>query len=168
MDISKINTQLNMLRIEVCDKSDMYIDEKLTYIPENIKIIVEKFLDKNIQNLIKIGKFNIDNVDSYSYGGAGCGDNYRISYVNSELCKFAITQYYDGSTLNVSVEFNENFNNGAAFIKIINDIKSIQQLWENVLRDMAICEVQHMIKERKERDLYEQLCDAFPVDENDT
>ena len=163
-----MNTQFNLLRIDICDKSDMYIDEKLTYIPENIKIIVEKFLDKDIQNLIKIGKFNMDDADSYSYGGAGCGDNHRISYVNLNNCKFAITQYYDESILDITIEFNKSFNNEAAFIDIINHMKSIQLLWENILRNMAICEVQHMIKERKERDLYEQLCDAFPVDEDDT
>lgn len=163
-----MDTQINLLKIAVCDKSDMYFDEKLTYIPENIKKIVEKFLDKHIQNLIKIGKFNMDDDDSYSYGGAGCGDNHRTSYVNSELCKFAITQYYDESILDITIELNKSFNNEAAFIDIINDMKTIQQLWENVLRDMAICEVQYLIKVRKEHDLYEQLCDAFPADEDDT
>ena len=163
-----MDTKFKLLSVNVYDDKHRYIDKNLTYIPKNIKIVVEKFLDKNIQNLIKIGKFNMNDVDSYSYGGAGCGDNHRTSYVNSELCKFAITQYYDGSTLDVTLEFNESFNNKTSFIDIINDMKSIQLLWENILRDMAICEVQYMIKKRKERDLYEQLCDAFPVDENDT
>lgn len=160
-----MDTQINLLRIDVLDQSHGYIDDNLTYIPENIKITLEKFLDKHIQNLIKIGEFNMDDIDSYSYGGAGCGDNYRISYVNLNDCKFAITQYYDRSILDVTVEFNENFKNETAFIYIVDSMKSIQLLWENILRDMAICEVQHIIKERKERDLYEQLCD---MDEDDT
>ena len=162
-----MDTQFKLLSVNVYDDKHRYIDKNLTYIPKNIKMVVEKFLDKNIQNLIKIGKFNIDDVDSYSYGGAGCGDNLRTSYVNSELCKFAITQYYDGSNLDVTIEFNENFNGEAVFIDIINDMKPIQQLWENVLRDMAIHEVQYIIKKRKEHELYKQLCDAFPVDEDD-
>ena len=163
-----MNTQFKLLSVNVYNDNNTYKDDNLTYIPENIKITVEKFLDKDIQNLIKIGKFNTDDVDSYSYGGAGCGDNHRISYSNLEHCKFAITQYYDGSNLDVTIEFNENFNGEAVFIDIIDNMKSIQLLWENILRNMAICEVQYMIKERKERDLYKQLCDAFPVNEDDT
>ena len=160
-----MNIQFKLLKIEVFDDKNRYIDENLTYIPENIKIIVEKFLDKNIQNLIKIGKFNMDDVDSYSYGGAGCGDNLRTSYVNLDNCKFATTYYYDGSILDITIEFNESFNNETAFIDIINGMKTIQQLWENILREMAIYEVQFITRRRN---LYEQLCDAFPVDEDDT
>lgn len=160
-----MDTQFKLLSVNVYDNKNRYVDENLTYIPENIKIIVKKFLDKDIQNLIKIGKFNMDDSDSYSYGGAGCGDNLRTSYVNSNNCKFALTYYYDTSILDVTIGFNENFNNEAAFIDIVDNMKSIQTLWENVLKQTAIYEVQCITRRRH---LYDQLCDAFPMDEDDT
>ena len=160
-----MDTQIKLLSINLYDNNNTYKDNNLTYIPENIKIIVEKFLDKDIQNLIKIGNFRLDDEDSYSYERAGCCFNYRKSYTNADGCKFAITYYYDGSILDVTIEFNENFNNETAFIDIINGMKTIQQLWENILREMAIYQVQFITRRRN---LYEQLCDAFPVDEDDT
>ena len=146
-----MNIQFKLLSINVYDDEHQYVDEKLTYIPENTKKIVEEFLDTNIQNLIKIGNFSMDCDDSYSYGGAGCGDNYRISYMNLDNCKFAITSYYDSSILDIEIEFNKNFNNEIAFIDVINNMKTIQLLWKNKLKDMSIIEVQYKIKKYKEK-----------------
>ena len=89
--------------------------------------------------------------DSYSYGGAGCGDNYRISYINFNNCKFAITFYYDSSILDIEIEFNKNFNNEIVFINVINNMKTIQLLWENKLKNISIIEVQYKIKKHKEK-----------------
>ena len=37
---------------------------------------------------------------------------------------------YDGSSVDIEIEFNKNFNSEIAFIDIINNIKSMQLLWE--------------------------------------
>lgn len=113
-----MDTQINLLSVNLYDNN-------LTYISENIKIIVEKFLDKDIQNLIKIGNFRLDDEDSYSYERAGCCFNYRKSYSNTDGCKFAITYYYTGTLLEIRIKFNKNFNNEAAFIDVINNMVTV-------------------------------------------
>jgi len=126
-------------------------DDNLTYIPENIVNIVNEILDKDTEKLIKIGEFSMDDEDSYSYGGVGCGDNYRISYINLENSKFAISYHYDGSCLDIGIEFNKNFNDKVEFIDIINNMKQLQLLWNNDLKDKAILEIQNKIKMNKEK-----------------
>ena len=122
--------KFKLLSLNVYGEGYHYVDDNLTFIPENIAKTLEEFLDTNIQNLIKIGNFSMNDVDSYSYGGVGCGDNYRVSYMNLNNCKFAITFHYDGSSVDIEIEFNKNFNSEIAFIDIINNIKSMQLLWE--------------------------------------
>ena len=146
-----MDIQFKLLSVNVYGDEYQYVDDKLTYIPENTAKIVEEFLDTHIQNLIKIGKFSIDDNDSYSYGGVGCGDNYRISCMNINNCKFALTSYYDGSILDVEIEFNKKCNREILIIDLINNMKTIQLLWENKLKSISIIEIQNKIKNNEKR-----------------
>ena len=67
--------KFKLLSLNVYGEGYHYVDDNLTFIPENIAKTLEEFLDTNIQNLIKIGNFSMNDVDSYYYGGVGCGDN---------------------------------------------------------------------------------------------
>lgn len=69
--------------------------------------------------------------------------------MNLNNCKFAITYHYDGSSLNVEIEFNKNFNDEIEFIDLINNMKSTQLLWENKLKNKAIIEIQDEIKKKE-------------------
>ena len=132
-----MDIKFNIIRVNVYDDNNKYIDNDLTHIPKYIEKSIGEIADKEIKKLIELGKFTIDGIDSYSYGGVGCGDNYRASYINSNGCCFAINYHYDGSSLNMNIELNQKFNDEISFVNPINNLKELQMLWDTDVKNLT-------------------------------
>jgi len=168
-----MDIRINLICIGIYDEKYKYIDNMLTSIPEKIVNIINKILDKNIKKLIKIGSWrlsvffekkigNFDMNDDDSYL-AGFGNNYRLSYVNSNCCNFVIVYYYDSSNYDINVYVNQQFNKNTLFMDVINDMKSIKMLWKNKFKDLSISE----IKKQKQKYKYTNTTNYEEIQNDD-
>ncbi len=98
--------------------------------------------------------------DSYL---AGFGNNYRLSYVNSNCCNFVIVYYYDSSNYDINVYVNQQFNKNTLFMDVINDMKSIKMLWKNKFKDLSISE----IKKQKQKYKYTNTTNYEEIQNDD-
>ncbi len=129
--------KINLINIAVYDDNYKYIDEQLHDIPLNTVTNLKEIINIHVKNLIAFGKFNENETESYCYGGVGCGDNSCMVYENSSDCQFEIVYYYDGSNYDIHININENFKNNSEFMNVINNIKKINMLDENVFKNIA-------------------------------
>lgn len=116
-----------LISVATYDNNTMY-NIKLNYIPKILVEIIDENIYRNLNVLIEIGNFILDESESYSYGGVGCGDNSLMFYKNSDNCEFKILNHYDGSSYVVEISVNLNFENNNKFMCIINDIKNMDIL----------------------------------------
>ena len=117
--------EIKIIQINVYDNNNKYKDKQITHIPKNTVDIFNKKIDDNVNKLIEIGNFDTNYTDSYSYGGVGCGDNYCTVYENDKDCKFEIVYHYDGSSYDITININNNFEKNLEYMDIINDTKKI-------------------------------------------
>lgn len=80
-------------------------------------------------------------------------------YENLDDCQFEIVYHYSNSNFDIHININENFKNNLEFMNIINNIKKINMLDENVFKNIA--------KTYKNTKAFENFNNCNNSDEND-
>lgn len=132
-DFDKTET-IKIIQICADDKqeyeaNDVFKEEdkkQLPYIPDSIMVKLNDFINKHIDELIKIGNFNLNPRYTHQYGP----DGYYELYDNSYGCEFALDSYCEKTYFSIIVKFNRRFKNTPIFMKMVENMKKINTLWE--------------------------------------
>lgn len=133
--------RFDIISASIYDDNNKYKNVNIRGISSKVVETMNKIIDRYIDDLIRIGDFDIVNDESYIYGGVGCGDNSLLVYENDYGCKFILYNHYDGSDYAVYIEINEKFEQCQEYVDIIHEIIDINLFSEESIMILSTLDI---------------------------
>lgn len=130
---SVIMNKIKIVEIKVYNEKHKIREEGIRFIPPNVADSLFHLIDKEVNRLVCIGIFTC--VENDCWGNAEYGDNLIMTFENQEQCVFCMKYHYDGSILDVTVEYNEQFKRHLQDVAMLENTQLMcNMMWKKIFK----------------------------------